>query len=184
MKIFLSFVLCLSFAISAMAQHCPYDGGEMLVIELRDHNDKPIFGASPDLKLVERDNPNADACKYSPGLLELDMKMPIDAFIQKGYSTYTAAGFERQCPDCEFNRDGFYAAVIGQSERRCMIEEDMGKKPLRDRQYEVRYKLGTFEQAFKIDRQDFYSLCTSNGKWSRIKPVVLKLDKPKSILEN
>lgn len=177
MKIFISFFLCLSVAVVAAAQHCPYDGGEMLVIELIDHNDKPVFGASPDLKLVEINNPNADACKYSPGMLERELKLPVDAFLTR-YDRYNVSSFERQCPDCEFNRVGFYAVVIGQSERTCMIEEDMGVRPLRAREYEVRYKSGLFEQTLKIHRQDFNSMCTSNGKWSRIKPIVFKLENP------
>jgi hypothetical protein len=159
----------------ALAQHCPFDGGEMLVVELVDQKGEPMFGSSMNLTLVETDNPNADACKYSPGLISRSFHTPVEAFMTR-YSRQSTDLFREFCEDCAFDTDGFYAVILGQAERSCMLYEDQGVRPLRARTYEVRYSRDGFQQKIPVRREDFFSMCTGSGKWSRFKPVRFKVE--------
>ncbi len=49
------------------AQHCPFDGGTMIVVQLTDADDKPLFGSAADLTLQELGNPDADWCSFTSG---------------------------------------------------------------------------------------------------------------------
>lgn len=149
----------------------------MLVVELIDENNEPMFGSSLDISLVESDNPNPDACKYAPGLLTRNFRLPVEAFINR-YSMQTSDVFREFCSDCDFNRDGFYAVIIGQAERGCLTEGQSG--PPRPRTYEVRYSRNGVERRLALKRENFFSLCTSAGKWSRIKPVRFKIETSES----
>lgn len=172
MKLLASTMILIMLSSAALAQHCPYDGGVMVVVELVDRKGEPMFGASMDLTLAEVDNPNADKCKYAPGLLSLRLRSPVEAFLER-YSLQSSDSFAHYCSDCSFTRDGFYAAVLGQAERTCMPDDDQG---IRARSYEVRYSRDGIERKLAIRRENFFSLCSDGGKWSRIKPVRFQID--------
>lgn len=173
---FVLITIALTFALTGgvFSQHCPFDGGEMLVVELVDHKGEPMFGASMDLTLAETDNPKADECKYSPGLVKREFRSPIEAYLTR-YRQSTDL-FADLCRECTFNKDGFYAVVIGQGERTCFAEGEDGVSTDRPRSYELRYSREGTEQKMKVERKDFFSMCT-DGKWSRFRPLRFQIGK-------
>jgi hypothetical protein len=164
------------------AQHCPYDGGNMIVVQLTDAEDRPLFGSAADLTLQEVDNPEADSCGFDKGMLSRSLLPPIDAFMLRYRYNGSSENFRTYCEDCAFNADGFYAVILGQSERTCMIkkDDDTDYRYVK-RKFEVRYKRDEVEKTIAVPPDKIYSMCTGAGKWSRFQPIKLRLtSKPKS----
>ncbi len=155
------------------AQHCPFDGGEMVVVELTDADGKPMFGSTTELTLQEIDNPEADSCQYTKGLLSRSFLPPSDAFLQR-YSLQGFDSFGRHCEDCTFNTFGFYAVVLGQSERSCMIKSDGDDRWVR-RKFEISFSRDGIEQRIAVPPDKMYSMCTGQGAWSRFEPIKLQI---------
>lgn len=178
-----TFVALLLAAFSnVFAQHCPFDGGNMIVVQLTDAEDKPLFGSAADLTLREVDNAEADSCSFTAGLMSRAFLPPVDAFMQR-YERHGSENFRTYCEDCAFNADGYYAVILGQSERSCMIkkDDDTDYRYVK-RKFEVRYKRDDIEQTIAVSPDKIFSMCTANGKWSRFQPIKLRLaSKPKSM---
>jgi hypothetical protein len=171
-------VVMMVFGIEAVAQHCPFDSGHMIVVELTDADDKPMFGSGAELKLQEIDNPEADSCQYKKGLLSRSFLPPADAFQQR-YSRQGFDSFSRYCEKCAFNTFGFYAVVLGQSERSCMIKND-DDSDFRwvTRKFEIRFSRDGAEHKIAVPSEKIYSMCTGQGEWSRFEPIKLRIAEP------
>lgn len=158
------------------AQHCPFDAGNMIVVQLTDADDRPLFGSAADLTLRELGNPDADWCSFTSGLISRAFLPPVDAFLQR-YERHGSENFRTYCEDCAFNTDGYYAVILGQSERTCMIKKPDGMVPDKyvPRKFEVRYKRNSVEQTIAVSPDKIYSMCTGTGKWSRFEPIKLRL---------
>lgn len=168
-------MIMLGAVTNSIAQHCPFDGGNMIVVQLNDADDKPLFGSAADLTLTEVDNAEADSCSFTKGLLSRAFLPPVDAFMQR-YARHGSENFRTYCEDCAFNADGFYAVIIGQSERSCMIRKDNDTDyRYVKRKFEVRYRREGVEQTIAVSPDKIFSMCTGNGKWSRFEPIKLQL---------
>jgi hypothetical protein len=172
-------MLLLGAAANVFSQHCPFDGGSMIVVQLTDAEDKPLFGSAADLTLSEVDNPEADSCSFTKGLLSRAFLPPVDAFMQR-YARHGSENFRTYCEDCAFNADGFYAVIIGQSEQSCMIkkDDDTDYRYVK-RKFEIRYKRDNVEQTVAVPPNKIFSMCTGAGKWSRFEPIKLRLESAK-----
>lgn len=150
----------------------------MIVVQLTDADDRPLFGSAADLTLIEVDNAEADLCSFNKGLLSLYFLPPVDAFMKR-YARHGSENFRTYCEDCAFNADGFYAVIIGQSEQSCMIKKnDDTEYRYVTRKFEVRYKRDSVEQTVPVPAERIYSMCTGSGKWSRFESIKLKLSSP------
>ena len=167
-------LLCvLLFAGAAAAQHCPFDGANLIVIHLINSQGKPITGARKYLSLREVDNQNANSCTYAKGLISKPFSTPIDIF--KTYKYYKLSELTNEfCEGCTFLSKGYYAVNLGSAEESCMIKNgnDYDYQP---RKFEVLYDRGTIAEKIEVPKDSLYSLCTANGRWSRIQPLDLKL---------
>lgn len=161
--------------LSVFAQHCPFDGTRMIVVHLTDEKDQPIVDAVQSLFLREIDNSNADSCTYAEGLLEKPFLPANDAFTNIYKTSGSINLIQEYCADCSFLTDGFYAVRLGQAETNCMIKKD-GDFTYQKRKYEIGFERNGIRKTVKVTDKDIYSLCTGNGKWSRIIPVELKTD--------
>ena len=171
-------LLCTTlFTVNLTAQHCPYDGGSMLVIKLTDSKNKVIGNAAGMLSLVEIDNPNAPSCKYAEGMLVKAFLPPLDAFMLR-YKNQGEEAFRTYCENCSFTKEGYYAVVLNQAENVCMITKPDGSDYERyaPRKFEIRYSNGGKEQTMKAPDERIYSMCLGTGEWSRFVPVEFKLD--------
>ena len=167
------FCCLLTFAGSAFAQHCPFDGAELVVVRLMNSQGKPIAGAKDNLSLREIDNPHPDACTYAEGLLSRPFSTPLDIF--KTYDYFKPSELtDEYCAGCSFLSEGYYAVNLSMGEETCMIKkgQDFDYKP---RKFEVLYNRDQSLQKVAVPKDRIYSLCTANGRWSRIKPIDLKL---------
>lgn len=177
MKISAFALLCLLlFAGGAAAQHCRFDGTSLVVIHLINSQGKSISGAKGNLSLREIDNPNPDSCKYTKGLLALPFSTPLNIFKTFDYFKLSELTDE-YCEGCTFLSKGYYAVKLGTAEDNCIIEKG-NEYDYQPRKFEVVYNRGMISQKIEVPKDSIYSLCVANGRWSRIKPLDLKLTEP------
>ncbi|HQU84535.1 MAG TPA: hypothetical protein PKY59_15465 [Pyrinomonadaceae bacterium] len=174
--IFSFFLFSLSFfVVNTVAQHCPFDGSRMIVVELTDAKNNPITDAFDKLTLQEIDNPQADSCTYSEGLIAKTLSRAMNAFSDLYGIKNSPEILQKYCADCSFLIDGFYAVKLNQSENSCMIKKDNDFN-YKQRTFEIIYENGETKKSVKVSKDDIYSLCTGNGKWSRIVPIKIKAE--------
>jgi hypothetical protein len=150
------------------AQHCPFDGGSMIVVKLTDHKGNPVIGAN-ELILVEVSNPSPDSCSFSGKLLSLEF-LPVKQAFEKHYKMY-GGQLEKNCTECTYLGQGNYAVVLTMDERTCMIKKE-GDYSYRPRKFEIRYSGKAGRKNIPVPPDRIYSLCTE-GKWSRIMPLAI-----------
>ena len=172
-KIITVFIAALLFATQLSAQHCPFDGGHIVVIKLTDANGNVITTADSTLFLTETPNLLADSCTYAEGQLNRPFDRPEKNLVKKyqGSWEYRAALY---LEDCVFKEPGYFVVVLNQAQRRCMVERNNEFTYL-DRHFEIRQqtKSGTKLLA-TVPMDKIYPLCTANGKWSRIKAIEIQ----------
>ncbi|MCD9188225.1 MAG: hypothetical protein LUM44_17545 [Pyrinomonadaceae bacterium] len=162
-------------ASTGFTQHCPFDGTRMIVIHLTDAENKPVVDAFDSLILREIDNADAEACTYSEGLIEKPFARALNAFSELYGINGSAEIMQKNCGDCSFLTDGFYAAKLNQAEFNCMVKKDNDFN-YKKRKFEAVYEKNGVKKSVKVSENDIYSLCTGTGKWSRIVPVELKIN--------
>lgn len=163
-----------TIATGLSAQHCPFDGGSIVVIKLTGADGKPVTGLASGPCLIETDKPYPDSCTYASGLLSLPFDIPQKNLVEKFEGSWQnrAAVYLKSC---EFNQPGYYVVVLTQAQRHCMIKKGNDFN-YDQRSFEIRL---TSEEGNGLVRQvpekSIYSLCTGSGSWSRIRPIEIKL---------
>lgn len=173
MAAFAAFIFSMILVGSAAGQHCPYDGGNMVVVHLTDANGEPVIISPGDLKLEEIDNPEPDACLYKPGMILQEMLSPIDVFTARYH--YSGTTFMKMCEGCSFLGGGFYSAILGQGEMTCITQRSEQKYDARPRNFKAVYSRHGVTAEAALKKENFFIMCTSAGKWSRFVPVELKI---------
>ena len=167
------FIAALLFATQLSAQHCPFDGGHIVVIKLTDAHGNVITLPDSTLFLTEIPNPLADSCTYAVGQLNRPFASTEKNLIKKyeGSWEYRAALY---LEECTFKEPGHLVVVLNQAQRRCMIERNNQFTYL-DRHFEIRQKTNTGTKLLATVPMDkIYPLCTANGNWSRIKAIEIQ----------
>ena len=82
-KIIPVFIAVLLFTTRLAAQHCPFDGGHIVVIKLTDANGNVITTADSTLFLTETPNPLSDSCTYAEGQLNRPFGHPEKNLLKK-----------------------------------------------------------------------------------------------------
>ena len=161
-----AFAMLIALSSNMFAQHCPYDGGNMIVVQLTDADDKPMFGSAADLTLQEVDNTEADSCSFTSGIILRAFLPPIEQFMLRYRYDGSSDVFADLCKDCVFNTDGYYAVILGQSERTCMIKKE-GSTDYRyvTRKFEVRYKRDSSSN-LTVSTDTIYSMSQCR-QWAR-----------------
>jgi hypothetical protein len=167
----LLFLFCLvSLPLNAFAQHCPFDGLSMIVIHLVDRQGNAIKNFKGDLVLHEVDNAHPELCTYATDLVKEDFIQAKTAFYETRDTDRFKDTLDKYCPDCTFLEPGYYAAKLTQATEECMIKhgDDFDYKK---RKYEVQLTQYGMAQTVPIPEKRVYSLCTAQGRWSRIQPI-------------
>ncbi len=160
---------------SLSAQHCPFDGGSIVVIKLTDSTGNIITRLNNSLFLTETQNPMADSCTYAEGQLNLPFDSPEKNLVKKyeGAWEYRAS---RYLEECTFRQPGYFVVVLNQAQRRCMVNRNNNFTFL-DRHFEIRQKIHSGTKLLAAVPPDkIYPLCTANGEWARIKAIELNIE--------
>jgi len=172
-KIIPVFIAALLFTEWLAAQHCPFDGGYIVVIKLTDANGNINTRFDSTFFLTEIPNPLADSCTYAEGQLNRPFDRPEKNLVKK----YEGAWEERATlylEECSFNQPGYLVVVLNMAQRQCMINRN-NEFIYAYRHFEIRQKTNSGTKllaAVPVDK--IYPLCTANGKWSRIKAIEIQ----------
>lgn len=169
------FAFILLNAVFASAQHCPFDGRHLIVVELTNANGQLVTAApAGKLQLGEINQPVTAACTYAEGILNKPFESPLEIF--KSFNYYKPSMLTDDfCKGCTFLKPGYYAVNLNQAEETCMIKKATNDFDYRKREYEVRYSGSNFSRNVIVPKDRIYELCTARGKWSRIIPVKLQI---------
>lgn len=154
---------------TAFAQHCKWDGGNVLVVSLKDKFGVPIIGAESQLKLKEIDNADPTRCSYAETLIEKDFAA-ADTFFRSLYKYRFDSWMLENCKDCNVQDAGNYAALINMAEENCLVKKEGINRP-ELRKYVVEYSGLTPTVQIAIDPSDFQSTCVGNDEWKPAKPL-------------
>lgn len=163
----LLFLICIK---QSAAQHCPFDGSSIVVIKLTDSSGNPITKPGSAIFLTEKPNTLADSCTYATGQLNLAFGNPENNLIKKYEGTWEERA-SLYLTECSFNQPGYYVVVLNQAQRSCMVERNNQFSYIK-RQFEIRQKKADGNVMLTdVPADHIYSLCTSSGSWTRIKPI-------------
>ena len=176
----LSFVLLLN--IRVQAQHCPYDGTNLVAIKVVNKNHKLLTDINTVFYLQEVDNPLADSCEHAKGLIKKQFLSSKDfiadcneRFKSNGYNTalnnrLKAAGvFTKASMMLTLNQVENTCILIGKS------ETVYTNYIYRQRKFEVVYLINGKEICQPFPADFIYSLCTNNKDLKILKAIVIKL---------
>lgn len=175
MKYLLFISLLFAFSIQTLAQHCPFDGGSLVVVHLTDEQGKIISPDSVNLTLVEVDNPQADSCTYAEGLLKKPF-LPNKENLQTRFKDFWDYWIEPHTKDWILLNAGYYSTSLNMSETSCMIRKDRDFS-YKKRKFEIHYQDNGVNKTIKVDEKSIYPLCTNAGKWTRIIPIEIEITK-------
>lgn len=151
------------------AQHCPFDGYYVVTV----HLNKPLPN---DYQLFLEQIPTADTdtCKYGQELTyKAFMRDRSEAFVNNGEGSISR--FNRGLDnDFDFTKDNYFI-YIGDSQRNCIYEDpNTGDYTYFKKSFNVVLKKDkTILLTVPVSENNVYRLCTSSGRWSRIKPIEL-----------
>lgn len=171
--IFAGFFACI--ALFATAQHCPFDGSTVIVIKVVDKKGKPVTKLKKPFQLVEIDNPVADSCSFSKGLLGLNFTEAKKAVMDRHNGSWKS--WAETYKDCPMFKPGCYAVVLSMDQSDCMIRQGNDYR-YRERKFEIQCDGKRLKAKLRtpIPPQRFYSLCTDGGSWCRIKPMEIVME--------
>lgn len=167
--------LILCTVVATQAQHCPFDGSTVVVIKVVNKKGKPVTRLTKPFQLVEVDNPEADSCSFSQGLLNKNFAEARTAVMDRYPGSWKS--WAEKYKDCPMFKPGCYAIVLSMDQDDCMIKQGNDYR-YRERKFEIRYdgKLLKAKLRKPLPEQSRYSLCTDGGSWCRIKPMEIVVE--------
>ncbi len=153
------------------AQHCPFDGGTVVLIQLKNKSGKPVNDSLVQINLSETANPYADSCTYATGLLNLPFATIEKGWIEKYGNSWKNTAIHL-LKECKFKtKQGYRAVVINQAQTNCMIKNG-NDFIYRERNYTIEVvQMNGAKQRIVVPANRKYALCKGSGKWSRIQPI-------------
>lgn len=164
---------CITLIVNA--QHCPFDGSTVIVIKVVDKKGKPVTKLNKPFRLVEIDNPIADSCSFSKGLLEKNFAKSDSAIMNRYSGSWKS--WSQKYKDCPLFKPGCYAIVLSMDQSDCMIKQGNDYR-YRERKFEIQYEGKRLKAKLRtpIPAERYYSLCTDGGSWCRIKPMEIVME--------
>ena len=178
------FILFFAFISSdnLYAQHCPYDGTHMIAIKVVDKHGKMLTDFNTVFYLQEVDNPMADSCSYSKGLLKKQF-LNSKGFIAECDEKFNRNGYNKELNNRLKNAGVFTNAnmmlTLNQAENTCTL---IGKSETvytnyiyRQRKFVIAYAINGKEISHPLPPDYIYSLCTNNKELKNFKTVTIRL---------
>lgn len=164
-QIVLTFLIITLFNIKILAQHCPFDGASIVILNVLDKKNKTDF------VLKEVDNPQADSCTYAEGLLQKSFQ-PIDSFYAENHWIKT---YEKRYKMQKISSKGNLYVKLTQATADCMIKNGNNYDYIK-RQFVITFKdkkTGETEQ-IDVPENRIFKMCTSAGSWDRIEAITVE----------
>lgn len=170
-------LLILSFGLPLLAdaQHCPFDGGVMVILKVTGPDGKPVTRLTTPIYLAEQPNPNVDSCTYADKQLLRPFDLPQKNLVEK----YSGSWEERASlylKDCVFSQPGYFVVVLNQAQHHCMIPVNNEYRYVL-RRFDIR-RISDTENTLlvTVPPEKIYPLCTAHGHWSRMEAISIQLE--------
>lgn len=163
------FTLILTFAASvAVAQHCPFDGGMVVVIHLTDEKGE-AFTDAENIKLVQKNKKQGENFIAKSFLPTKENLMKV--YGERTFEVYSELACDE---DCKIYGEGMFVAHLTMSEAK--------------KNFEIQITHGNGQiRKIDVDRDNIFSLCYNRSKWSDAVPMEINelrpLQKPLEISE-
>lgn len=161
---------------NTVAQHCPFDGSTVVVIQVKNKAGKPVITPALAITLIENSNDAADSCTYATGLQQVAFTSIEKSWIEKyGNSWKNTATHLLKATDIK-TKQGYMAVVLNQAQANCMIKNGNDFN-YRERTFTIQVSRGNdIQQTIEVLPDQKYKLCTGVGEWSRIKPIAIIIE--------
>lgn len=158
---------------SIYAQHCAFDGTYLLVVHLVDKKGNPIQLSTSNLILQEVDNSNPAVCNFANQVIRKPFMPVKDALVSHSKQSYDL-WIEDNYKSWELLKPGYYAVLLKQEECSCMVIQPSNNYNSDPRHFTIVYQQRKKLKSITVQLSSFYSLCTANGDWERIVPILIK----------
>lgn len=160
-------LFCVSFHIEAFAQHCPFDGGMVVVIHLTDEKGEPFTGVT-NIKLVQKDKKQGKDFIKKPFLPTKENL--INVYGENNFNAYSEYACDE---DCNIYGEGMYAAHLRSDEAFYEVGKgDDSVREKRDFEIQITHKNNQIRQ-IDVAKDSIFTLCYHHSKWSDIVPISL-----------
>lgn len=167
LRILIMAVFALCFLRPVSAQMSPFDGSYTVLVKVKENN----LPADVRLELREVNLPS-DSCRFSSKPIHMQFQVPEKVLIQNRYDNksweYSAKEYAK---NASFMAPGYYAVVLNQGERKCMIP--------RGNDYE--YRTRTFQVVavqknketilVSVPGERVYDLSRMRGRWNEMMAI-------------
>jgi hypothetical protein len=172
--------LVLSFQL--YAQHCPYDGSHLIALKVVNQNGQLVAASKTSLYLKEINNPDADSCTSSAGLIKkqfLSTKL-YTANSEKKYkgTSYGTKLIQRLTAAGVFDSANM-VLTLNQAEHTCTL---IGKSETvytnyiyKDRNFVISFFKNEQEIQVPVPHDAIRSLCTATKGLQNFKAIVIQL---------
>jgi hypothetical protein len=174
MKIITTLLLLLCFNVT-QAQHCKFDGQNVLVIKLENQKGEPKTMGGYSIKIIRAFTNNIFFEDTVNGCCKLKRELTFDTCSKVLLNTDDAiwnsyATVYKNLP--LFKYKGCYAIILSDDEIKCLMDKCVDEKKL---YLQYTYKKHATKRFVYPTLKNIYPLCSSFGKWASIKPVIIKL---------
>jgi hypothetical protein len=174
--------LVLLLRISMLAQHCPFDGTNLIAVKVLNKQGKMITNSDIPFYLLEVDNPMADSCTYAAGIIKKQF-LNKKAFIAACNENFGRNGYDTELKNRLTNAGVFANAnmmvSINQGENACMLigksETVYANYIYRQRKFVIAYIINGEEIRQPLPPEFIYALCTNNMDLKNFKTITIKL---------
>jgi hypothetical protein len=173
MKIIL-IILILSFN-NVKAQHCKFDGLNVLVIQLENKKGESKTMDGYSFKIIRTFTNDIFFEDTLNGCCKIERELTFDSCSKVMLNTedtiwskYANAYKNLQL----FKLKGCYAILLSDEEIKCLMDKCVDEKKL---YLQYTYKKNATKRFVYPTVKNIYPLCSNLGKWSNIKPIIIKL---------
>lgn len=176
------FLFTVMLSTNLCAQHCPYDGTHLIAIKVVDENGKILTDISTVFYLQEVDNPMADSCGHTKGLIKKQFLNSKD-FIAQLDERFNHNGYDRALDKLLKDAGTFTKSnmmlTLNQTENTCIL---IGKSETvytnyiyRQRKFDIVYTINGKEMHEPLPADFIYALCTANKDLINLKTITIIL---------
>jgi hypothetical protein len=151
------------------AQHCPFDGYSIVVVQLKSaKTGKPR--TMEGYTMVLRNDDTNDGCQQVDKPFDAVQTVLIDS-ADEVFKSYAA-----RFANAPIFKPGYFAVLLYNSQLNCTAEGSNAGKVKKQR-FEVFYVFRKFrrKRSVTVAVKNIYPLCTVHGSWNRIQPIVIAL---------
>jgi hypothetical protein len=165
-----------------LAQHCPYDGTNLIAIKVVDKKGNMLTDVETVFYLLEVDNPMADSCTSAAGLVKKQF-LNSNAFIAEIDGRFNRNGYNTELNGRLKNAGLFTKANMmlnmNQAENTCTL---IGKSETvytnyiyQQRKFVIAYTINGKEIRHSLPADFISALCTNNRDLKNFKTVTIRL---------